>query len=152
VFIEKLHSDCGRVVSPRTAASQFYGGVVWGLSHALREATEIDPRYGGYLNNDLADYVVPVNADIGEIDIGSPTRWPTLSAPRGWASFDGRHFGGGCQCDLPRDGQAVARSADPNRASAVSRSMPRFRAATPTHSHGQVHSASYKQPRRGRTV
>jgi xanthine dehydrogenase YagR molybdenum-binding subunit len=63
-------ADCGRVVSPRTAASQVYGGVIWGLSHALREATEIDPRYGGYLNNDLADYVVPVNADIGEIEIG----------------------------------------------------------------------------------
>lgn len=63
-------SDCGRVISPRTAASQAYGGVVWGISHALHEATEIDPRYGGYLNDDLADYVVPVNADIGEIDIG----------------------------------------------------------------------------------
>ncbi|WP_026614085.1 xanthine dehydrogenase family protein molybdopterin-binding subunit [Ensifer aridi] len=63
-------ADCGRVVSPRTAESQVYGGVIWGLSHALREATEIDPRYGGYLNVDLADYVVPVNADIGEIEIG----------------------------------------------------------------------------------
>ncbi|MCO6404515.1 molybdopterin-dependent oxidoreductase [Aurantimonas endophytica] len=63
-------ADCGRVVSPRTAASQVYGQVVWGVSHALLEATEIDPRYGGYLNNDLADYVVAVNADIGEIDVG----------------------------------------------------------------------------------
>lgn len=63
-------ADCGRVISPRTAASQVYGGVVWAFSAALREATEIDPRYGGYLNNDLADYVVAVNADIGEIDVG----------------------------------------------------------------------------------
>ena len=63
-------ADCGRVVSPRTATSQVHGQVVWGVSHALHEATEIDPRYGGYLNNDLADYVVAVNADIGEIDVG----------------------------------------------------------------------------------
>ncbi len=46
------------------------GGVVWAFSAALRGATEIDPRYGGYLNNDLADYVVAVNADIGDIDVG----------------------------------------------------------------------------------
>jgi xanthine dehydrogenase YagR molybdenum-binding subunit len=63
-------ADCGRVISPRTAASQVRGGVVWAFSAALREATEIDPRYGGYLNNDLADYVVAVNADIGEIEVG----------------------------------------------------------------------------------
>jgi len=63
-------ADCGRVISPRTAASQVRGGVVWALGAALREGTEVDPRYGGFLNNDLADYVVPVNADIGEIDVG----------------------------------------------------------------------------------
>lgn len=63
-------ADCGRVISPRTAASQVRGGVVWGVSHALREATESDPRYGGFLNNDLAEYVIAVNADIGEIDVG----------------------------------------------------------------------------------
>ena len=63
-------ADCGRVVSPRTAESQMKGGIVWGVSAALREVTEVDPRYGGWLNNDLADYVVAVNADIGEIDVG----------------------------------------------------------------------------------
>jgi xanthine dehydrogenase YagR molybdenum-binding subunit len=63
-------ADCGRVVSPRTAASQLRGGVVWAIGAVLREATEVDPRFGGWLNNDLADYVVPVNADIGEIDVG----------------------------------------------------------------------------------
>ena len=36
----------------------------------MREATEVDPRFGGWLNNDLADYVVSANADIGEIDVG----------------------------------------------------------------------------------
>jgi xanthine dehydrogenase YagR molybdenum-binding subunit len=63
-------ADCGRVVSPRTAVSQVRGGVVWAIGAALREGTEVDPRYGGWLNNDLADYVVPVNADVGDIDVG----------------------------------------------------------------------------------
>lgn len=63
-------ADCGRVVSPRTTESQVRGGVVWGISAALREETEVDPRYGGWLNNDLADYVVAVNADIGDIEVG----------------------------------------------------------------------------------
>jgi xanthine dehydrogenase YagR molybdenum-binding subunit len=63
-------ADVGCVVSPRTATSQMYGGVVWGFGSALREGTEVDPRYAGYLNADLADYVVAVNADIGKIDVG----------------------------------------------------------------------------------
>lgn len=63
-------ADCGRVVSPRTARSQIYGCVVWAISGALREQSETDGRFGGYLNCDLADYVVAVNADIGNIDVG----------------------------------------------------------------------------------
>jgi xanthine dehydrogenase YagR molybdenum-binding subunit len=62
-------ADCGRVVSPRTARSQVMGGVVWGIGAALREASEVDPRYGGFLNADLAEYVIPVHADIGHIDV-----------------------------------------------------------------------------------
>lgn len=63
-------ADCGRVLSPVTAASQVRGGVVWALGGALREVSEVDPRFGGFLNADLADYVIPVNADIGEIEVG----------------------------------------------------------------------------------
>jgi xanthine dehydrogenase YagR molybdenum-binding subunit len=62
-------ADCGRVMSPRTATSQVRGGVVWGIGAALREASEVDPRYGGFLNADLAEYVLPVNADIGSIEV-----------------------------------------------------------------------------------
>jgi xanthine dehydrogenase YagR molybdenum-binding subunit len=62
-------ADCGRVMSPRTAASQVRGGVVWGIGASLREVSEVDPRYGGFLNADLAEYVLPVNADIGSIDV-----------------------------------------------------------------------------------
>ena len=43
--------------------------MVWGIGAALREASEVDPRYGGFLNADLAEYVVPVNADIGSIEV-----------------------------------------------------------------------------------
>lgn len=62
-------ADCGRVLNQRTAVSQVRGGVVWGFGAALREIGEVDPRYGRVLNNDLADYVVPVNADIGDIEV-----------------------------------------------------------------------------------
>lgn len=61
--------DCGRVLNHRAAISQVRGGVVWGLGAALREIGEVDPRYGRVVNNDLADYVVPVNADIGDIEV-----------------------------------------------------------------------------------
>ncbi|WP_077001834.1 xanthine dehydrogenase family protein molybdopterin-binding subunit [Variovorax sp. KK3] len=62
-------ADCGTVVSPRTARSQVEGGVVWGIGATLREASEADPRHGGFLNANLAEYVVPVAADIGEIEV-----------------------------------------------------------------------------------
>jgi xanthine dehydrogenase YagR molybdenum-binding subunit len=62
-------ADCGTVASLRTARSQVEGGVVWGIGAALREASEVDARYGGFLNADLAEYVLPVAADIGRIDI-----------------------------------------------------------------------------------
>ncbi|MFK0110702.1 xanthine dehydrogenase family protein molybdopterin-binding subunit [Streptomyces sp. NPDC091217] len=62
-------ADGGRVVSPVTAASQVRGAVVWGISGALREANEADPRFGGFLNTTLEEYPVPVNADIQQIDV-----------------------------------------------------------------------------------
>ncbi|MEU3786579.1 xanthine dehydrogenase family protein molybdopterin-binding subunit [Streptomyces sp900129855] len=61
-------ADCGRVASPVTAASQVRGGVVWGISQALRESSEVDGRFGGFLNTTLEEYPVAVNADIQEID------------------------------------------------------------------------------------
>ncbi|RZI76689.1 MAG: xanthine dehydrogenase family protein molybdopterin-binding subunit [Variovorax sp.] len=62
-------ADCGTVVSPRTARSQVEGGVVWGIGAALREVSEVDRRHGGFLNADLAEYVLPVAADIGRIEV-----------------------------------------------------------------------------------
>jgi xanthine dehydrogenase YagR molybdenum-binding subunit len=59
----------GRILNPRTAHSQLMGGLIWGISSALHEATEIDPREGRYVNDNLADYLMPVNGDIGEVKV-----------------------------------------------------------------------------------
>jgi len=59
----------GRVVNRKTTHSQLMGGIVWGLGMGLMEQTEMDWRVGRAVNANLADYHVPVNADIGSIDI-----------------------------------------------------------------------------------
>jgi xanthine dehydrogenase YagR molybdenum-binding subunit len=59
----------GRLLNEKTGRSQLMGGIVWGVGMALMEATEYDPRYGRAVNANLAEYHVPVNADIGDIDI-----------------------------------------------------------------------------------
>ncbi len=56
----------GQAVNPKAAESQLMGGQIWGVSCALHEATEIDRRAARYTNTNLADYLVPVNADIPE--------------------------------------------------------------------------------------
>jgi xanthine dehydrogenase YagR molybdenum-binding subunit len=59
----------GTIVNPLTAYSQYMGGAIWGLSSALHEATEIDQRSARYVNTNFADYLIPVNADIGQFDV-----------------------------------------------------------------------------------
>jgi xanthine dehydrogenase YagR molybdenum-binding subunit len=59
----------GKLMNKKTGHSQLLGGVVWGLGMGLMEKTEIDLRTGRALNANLADYHVPVNADIGEVDV-----------------------------------------------------------------------------------
>ena len=59
----------GTIVNPLTAYSQFMGGTIWGLSSALHEGTEIDPKSARYVNDNLADYMIPVNADVPDIQI-----------------------------------------------------------------------------------
>jgi xanthine dehydrogenase YagR molybdenum-binding subunit len=59
----------GRIMNPRTARSQLMGGLIWGMSSALFEATEIDQRYARYVNDNLADYLVPVNADAPSVEV-----------------------------------------------------------------------------------
>nr|WP_233159616.1 molybdopterin cofactor-binding domain-containing protein [Pseudonocardia sp. MH-G8] len=59
--------DAGRVVNPRTARSQFLGGMTMGLSMALEEESVLDPRFGHVVNHDLAEYHVVVDADVGDV-------------------------------------------------------------------------------------
>jgi xanthine dehydrogenase YagR molybdenum-binding subunit len=58
----------GRVINPKTARSQFIGGMTMGIGMALHEESLIDLEFGDYLNHDLAGYHVPTNADIEDIE------------------------------------------------------------------------------------
>ncbi|MEH2552692.1 xanthine dehydrogenase YagR molybdenum-binding subunit [Bradyrhizobium algeriense] len=59
----------GRILNPRTAHSQIMGGVVWGIGMALHEETLYDHRFGRVMNANIAEYHVPVNADIHDIKV-----------------------------------------------------------------------------------
>jgi xanthine dehydrogenase YagR molybdenum-binding subunit len=61
--------DIGSLINNKTGLNQLMGGIVWGVSFALHEETHIDPIYGRTVNESLAEYRVPVNADIGDIDV-----------------------------------------------------------------------------------
>ena len=60
--------DVGKIINPKTAKSQTIGGVVGGIGMALQEHTYLDTRYGNYVNANLGEYHVPVNADVPEIE------------------------------------------------------------------------------------
>lgn len=62
-------ADAGKIISEKTAKSQMSGGAVGGIGMALHEEVIIDHRYGRYVNSNLADYHVPVNADIPVMDV-----------------------------------------------------------------------------------
>jgi xanthine dehydrogenase YagR molybdenum-binding subunit len=59
----------GRVVNPKTTHSQCTGGMVGGIGMALLEDTRVDPRFGRVTNANLAEYLVPVNADVQELEV-----------------------------------------------------------------------------------
>jgi xanthine dehydrogenase YagR molybdenum-binding subunit len=58
----------GRVINPRMVRSQYYGGMIWGLSFALNEEAIVDRRTGRVMNADLAEYRVPVSADVVSLE------------------------------------------------------------------------------------
>ncbi|WP_121810269.1 xanthine dehydrogenase family protein molybdopterin-binding subunit [Mucilaginibacter kameinonensis] len=60
--------DAGKIVNQKTAASQMKGGAVGGIGMAMTEEAIIDNRFGRYINGNFADYHVPVNADIPQIE------------------------------------------------------------------------------------
>jgi xanthine dehydrogenase YagR molybdenum-binding subunit len=59
----------GRVINPRLVRSQLFGGMIWGVSFALHEEAVTDRRSGRILNANLAEYHVPVNADVPSLDV-----------------------------------------------------------------------------------
>jgi xanthine dehydrogenase YagR molybdenum-binding subunit len=59
----------GRIINAKTAQSQIIGGVVWGIGQALHEETHCDHRFGRFMNHNLGEYHVSVNADIHDIDV-----------------------------------------------------------------------------------
>ncbi len=74
--------DCGRILNPKTASSQFRGGIVMGLGLALMEETQFDERRGRVMNPSLAEYHVPVHMDVPPIDV-IWTDIPDPQAPMG---------------------------------------------------------------------
>jgi xanthine dehydrogenase YagR molybdenum-binding subunit len=58
----------GRIVNPRLVRSQYYGGMIWGVSFALHERAVMDARSGRPMNPNLAEYHVPVNADVPSLE------------------------------------------------------------------------------------
>ena len=69
--------DCGRILNPQTARSQFRGGIIMGLGMALMEETRFDERNGRVMNANLSEYHLPVHLDIPEIDV----MWTDIADP-----------------------------------------------------------------------
>jgi xanthine dehydrogenase YagR molybdenum-binding subunit len=61
--------DCGRILNPKTARSQVIGAMTMGAGAALMEELVVDERFGGFINHDLAEYAVPVHADVPHQDV-----------------------------------------------------------------------------------
>ncbi|TCO62252.1 xanthine dehydrogenase family protein molybdopterin-binding subunit [Actinocrispum wychmicini] len=74
--------DAGRIINDKTARSQIVGGMIWGVSAALHEGLELEAN-GRFANGDLASYLVPVNADIPDIDVHFVEYPDTLHNPVG---------------------------------------------------------------------
>ena len=58
----------GRILNEKTARSQAIGGMIFGVGAALEEGMTLDPRFGNFVNHDLAEYLVPVHADVPDVD------------------------------------------------------------------------------------
>ena len=76
-------ADAGTIVNEKTSAGQMRGGAVGGIGMALMEDMVIDHRFGRPINNNLADYHVPVNADIPKIDVCFANKKDPYTNPMG---------------------------------------------------------------------
>lgn len=70
VRVSRMLGVCsaGRIINPRTARSQFIGGMTMGIGMALHEQSVMDERFGSFVNHDLAGYHIPAHADIADVD------------------------------------------------------------------------------------
>jgi xanthine dehydrogenase YagR molybdenum-binding subunit len=75
--------DAGAIVNQKTARSQIVGGIIFGIGQALLEASQFEARTGRIANANLADYLLPVNADIPPIDVHFLDHPDTLFNPLG---------------------------------------------------------------------
>jgi xanthine dehydrogenase YagR molybdenum-binding subunit len=75
--------DCGRLINAKTGRSQLIGGIVFGIGMALMEETRIDPELGRVVNANIAEYHVPVNADIPDIETIVVEAPDTVTTPLG---------------------------------------------------------------------
>ena len=100
----------GRILNTKTASSQILGGVVWGIGMALHEETLIDHRFGRIMNANIAEYHVPVNADIHDIKVIFVDEPDDSQSARHQGARRDRHrrrCGGDRQRGLSRDRQSA---------------------------------------------
>ena len=71
IRVPRMHGAfaAGNILNRKTAHSQLLGGMVWGLSSALHEHTEVDHARARFLNTNIAEYLIPVNADVREVNV-----------------------------------------------------------------------------------
>ena len=75
--------DIGKLLNKKTGISQLEGGIVWGIGIALTEATELDNTNGRIVNNNLAEYHVPANADAQKIEVSVLDKPDIKFSPQG---------------------------------------------------------------------
>jgi xanthine dehydrogenase YagR molybdenum-binding subunit len=75
--------SAGRILNAKTARSQMTGGIIWGIGQALLERSETDPGLGRFLSKNLSGYLVPVNADVPEIDASFVEEFDPHASPLG---------------------------------------------------------------------
>jgi xanthine dehydrogenase YagR molybdenum-binding subunit len=85
VRIRRMYAcyDAGRIINPKLAHSQALSGMVGGIGMALLEGAHLDHRDGRIVNANLADYLVPVNADVPTLDAAFLTGEDTITDPLG---------------------------------------------------------------------
>jgi xanthine dehydrogenase YagR molybdenum-binding subunit len=75
--------DAGTILNATAARNQIAGSMIWGLGHALLESAEVEPATGRIANANFADYLVPVNADVADIDVHFLDHPDTIFNPEG---------------------------------------------------------------------